>query len=99
MPSNKVQSFGSANRLARLRALNGAILGVNLYDENGDLVDIDAMIAAALADAGIDPDQPDTGISLDDVQMDGDGITDVAGSLAQGSVTVGVDLARAWMFG
>jgi hypothetical protein len=80
-------------------ATSGAVLGENLFNPDGSLVDIDAMIAAQLADAGIDPSQPDTGISLDDVQMDGDGIADVAGSLAQGSVTVGIDLARNWMFG
>lgn len=99
MARNRVRIAGARNQTVPIPE-GGAILGVNLYNPDGTLVDLAAMIAAAIGGATSTGSSTgsDGGISLDDVQADGDGTIAVAGSLAQGYLDVGLDLARSWVF-
>lgn len=53
MPKVKVPQFRSTRSVTvDPDATNGAVLGLNLWDETGELVDLDALVAQAIADAG-----------------------------------------------
>lgn len=98
MARNRVRIAGARNQTVRIPNGTGlvAVLGTNVYDAEGNLLHDADVLNAYDNDSAQGGSQ--TGISLDDVQVIGDGVTAVAGSLAQGAVRVGIDLARAWVF-
>jgi hypothetical protein len=79
-------------------ATRGATIGANVYNADGTLFDPAAGVTQIINQT-IDQTggTSDGGIALEDAQVAGDGLVAVAGSLAQGSVNIGLDLARAWM--
>lgn len=54
MPLNRLPVAGSRTRTARVdpNATFGATVGYNLFDLEGNLVDLDALVAEAIADGG-----------------------------------------------
>lgn len=54
MPLNRLPVAGSRNRVVRVdpNATNGAVVGENLFDAAGNVVDLDALIADAIANLG-----------------------------------------------
>jgi hypothetical protein len=78
-------------------ATKGATIGENVYNADGTLFDPAQTVETIINEINEEGGEG-TGISLDDVEIDGDGLVDVDGSVAQGAVDIGLDLARAWMF-
>jgi hypothetical protein len=89
----KVPQFRSTRSVTvETDATVGATVGVNLYNKDGTLFDPGAAVAQPSDDS-----DANSGPALDDVQVSGDGVATVDGSLATGALSVGVDLANGWL--